>query len=172
MKRRTMQQIVPAVMMAGAAAVPVVTTVEILTHLPGGGSGAALQPSAAVAVASSNSGTGAANLAGIITAAVAAVPGLLDWLLGIPGSSPAKGHGLTHMLLNAGALVLFIICNVLYLSKFTSAHPGSVTAGIILSLLGMLLTIAAGYYGYMMVQTDHVGIEVAPQREPAGIRGR
>lgn len=49
MKHHKANQIVPALIMAGTAAVPVVTTVEILTHVPGGGSAIALPSSAPVA---------------------------------------------------------------------------------------------------------------------------
>jgi uncharacterized protein with FMN-binding domain len=62
MKPRKLHQVIPAVAMAGAAAVPVATAVEILSHVPGGRSAAPLQPSAPVAVAparSSSSSTAA-----------------------------------------------------------------------------------------------------------------
>src|SRR5205823_14339700 len=45
----------------------------------------------------------AANVAGVVMALVTAIPGFLDWLLGIPTASPAKGTGLAHMLLNVSA---------------------------------------------------------------------
>ena len=51
MKHHKAHQIVPALIMAGTAAIPVVTTVEILTHVPGAGSGIALPASAPVAAA-------------------------------------------------------------------------------------------------------------------------
>lgn len=51
MKHHKAHQIIPALIMAGTAAVPVVTTVEILTHVPGGGSAIALPSSAPVAAA-------------------------------------------------------------------------------------------------------------------------
>jgi uncharacterized protein with FMN-binding domain len=57
-----MHQVVPALIMAGAAAVPLATTIEILTHAQGGSSTVALQPSAPVAALpsrSSSSTTGA-----------------------------------------------------------------------------------------------------------------
>jgi uncharacterized protein with FMN-binding domain len=49
MKRRRMHQVIPALIMAGAAAVPIATTIEILTHVPGGGGTIAMQPSTQVA---------------------------------------------------------------------------------------------------------------------------
>jgi len=61
-KRKPMHQVVPAAIMAGAVAVPVVTTVEILTHVAGRGSTTALQPSGSLALApsrASSPGTGA-----------------------------------------------------------------------------------------------------------------
>ena len=67
MKRRIVQQIMPAMIMAGAAAIPVVTSAEIISHSLGGGT--ALQPSSPVATlpsrASSNgTGTSATGLKG------------------------------------------------------------------------------------------------------------
>jgi uncharacterized protein with FMN-binding domain len=61
MKPPKRQQILPALIMAGAAAIPAVTTVEILTHVPGTGSTAALQPSGPVAVAPSKASSRAAG---------------------------------------------------------------------------------------------------------------
>lgn len=40
----------------------------------------------------------AANIAGIVMAALAALPGFVDWAIGIPSESPAKSRGLSHML--------------------------------------------------------------------------
>src|SRR5438067_13675673 len=41
----------------------------------------------------------AANLAGVVMAVVAALPGFIDWATGIPGDTEAKNVGLRHMLL-------------------------------------------------------------------------
>src|SRR5438094_292196 len=46
-----------------------------------------------------------ANWAGVVMGAVAAVPGFVDWAMGIPRSSPAKRTGLIHMALNVTTLV-------------------------------------------------------------------
>src|SRR4051812_17247109 len=47
------------------------------------------------------------NLAGVIMAVIAAVPGLIDWTIGIPPGTKAKSTGRKHMLLNLGALASF-----------------------------------------------------------------
>src|SRR5438105_5259172 len=50
-----------------------------------------------------------ADIAGVLMALLTAIPGFLDWLLGIPGGTQAKGAGLTHMLLNVVALVVLAV---------------------------------------------------------------
>lgn len=50
MKRQTIHQVVPAMIMAGAAAIPVLSTVEILTHISGSGGLVVAQPGVPVAV--------------------------------------------------------------------------------------------------------------------------
>jgi uncharacterized membrane protein len=105
-----------------------------------------------------------ANIAGLIMAAVAALPGFVDWAVGIPTDSPAKGHGLRHLLLNVIALVLFIITAVVHAHQWTAAHPDLVW-GIVLSLVGVLCTVGAGFYGWTMIQDDHVGIAWGPEQE-------
>jgi uncharacterized membrane protein len=107
----------------------------------------------------------AANVAGVIMAAVAALPGFVDWAVGIPGESPAKRHGLIHMLLNVAALVLFLINMVIHLDRWSpTIHPRS-ALGFSLSLVGVLCTLAAGYFGWTMIQNDHVGVVLTPEQE-------
>src|SRR5689334_18924991 len=73
----------------------------------------------------------AANLAGLISAAIAAVPGVLDWWLGIPGTSPAKRHGLIHMLLNLSAIPFVIVNSIIHTDKWD--HPSQAGWGIALA---------------------------------------
>ena len=113
-----------------------------------------------------------ANIGGVIMAAVTALPGFVDWAMGIPNDSPAKGRGLRHMLLNVIALVVFIINAAVHASQWYSAHPDQAW-GIVLSVVGVLCTVAAGFFGWTMIQTDHVGIELSPEQarlEQAGRR--
>src|SRR5204863_8779722 len=49
-----------------------------------------------------------ANIAGVVMAAVAALPGFIDWLF-LPSDSGAKRTGLFHMVCNVLALVCYTI---------------------------------------------------------------
>src|SRR5437763_15325615 len=51
----------------------------------------------------------AANIAGIVMAALTALPGFIHWAVGIPSGTAAKSHGSNHTLLNVTAPVPFII---------------------------------------------------------------
>ncbi|MGN6814130.1 MAG: DUF2231 domain-containing protein, partial [Thermomicrobiales bacterium] len=112
-----------------------------------------------------------ANIAGVVMADLAALPGFIDWAMGIPGDTEAKQVGLRHMLLNVVALVLFIVLAVLNTGKWDATTPGAL-AGIVLALVGVLLTIAAGAHGWTLIQTHHVGVEpgtTPEQSEPRGV---
>jgi uncharacterized membrane protein len=107
----------------------------------------------------------AANIAGVAMAAVAAIPGFIDWATGIPRGTRAKTHGFRHMLLNVGALVLFAISAVYYARYWSQPDHESAALGIVLSLLGVLLTVAAGFHGWMLIQDDHVGVRLTPEQQ-------
>jgi uncharacterized membrane protein len=102
-----------------------------------------------------------ANVAGVVMAAVAAIPGFIDWSIGIPSRSAAKADGLTHMLLNVAALLIFIVNLLFGYSGLQQATP-RVLPPLLLSLLGVLLTVGAGWFGWRMVQVHHVGIQLPP----------
>ncbi len=105
-----------------------------------------------------------ANIAGIVMAAVTALPGFLDWAIGVPNASPAKAHGLTHMLLNVAALLLFVVNAILHTGQFLSAAPEGAW-GFVLALIGVGCTVAAGFFGWTMVQTDHIGVDLSPEQQ-------
>lgn len=104
------------------------------------------------------------NLAGIVMAAVAALPGFLDWATGIPNGSPAKAHGLNHMLLNVAALILFVVNAIIHTGQFLSPNPEGIW-GFVISLIGAGCTVAAGFFGWTMIQTDHVGVDLTPEQQ-------
>jgi uncharacterized membrane protein len=104
-----------------------------------------------------------ANVAGVATAVLAAVPGLIDWIFGVPTGSPAKATGLLHMAANVVALGLFALNAVLqWPHRFESApHIG---ISVALTALGVAFTLLAGFLGWKMVQTHHVGIDLTPEQ--------
>src|SRR5512139_304959 len=106
-----------------------------------------------------------ANIAGVVMAAVAAVPGLID-LVSLPRKSRAQMTGIRHAAFNVLALTLFVISAVLLSRSWTSAGPLDVTAPLVLSLLGVLSTVTAGWLGWTLVQTHHVGVH--PSRYDRG----
>jgi hypothetical protein len=74
------------------------------------------------------------------------------------------------MILNVAALLLFLVNALVHVGQFSAAGPDRV-GGFILALLGVGCTVAAGYFGWTMVQTDHVGVQLSPAQtrlEPLG----
>jgi uncharacterized membrane protein len=98
-----------------------------------------------------------ANLAGIIMALVAAIPGFIDWL-NIPSASSAKKTGLIHLIANVTALVLYAISYFIQREKWNEPNP-AVGDSITLTTAGFVITIVAGFLGWTLVQKHHVGVE-------------
>jgi uncharacterized membrane protein len=102
-----------------------------------------------------------ANVAGVVMAAVAAAPGLID-LLSLERGSMARDIGLRHAGFNILALMLFAgSAGVLY-ENFDTMQ---VTAPIVLGILGLLSTVTAGWLGWTLVQTYHVGVHTVADEE-------
>jgi uncharacterized membrane protein len=99
-----------------------------------------------------------ANIAGVVMAAVAAVPGFVDWLF-IPKDSRAKKTGLFHMLANVVALVCFGIVAFTESQKWDDMNP-ALGLAIPLTAIGFALTLVAGFMGWTLVQKHHVGVDV------------
>lgn len=106
----------------------------------------------------------ALNVVGGCSAVLAALPGALDWLLGIPLRSSAKIVGLFHAVFNLFALGLFLASVAFYSSSWDGplADP---TKGLALASAGVLCTLIAGALGWRLVQTFHVGVRLSPQQE-------
>ncbi|MEO5675085.1 MAG: DUF2231 domain-containing protein [Chitinophagales bacterium] len=103
-----------------------------------------------------------ANIAGVVMAALAALPGFIDWATGIPNGTKAKKTGLIHMGFNVFSLAVFAINAFIQQGKWNDQQPDS-SAAVWLTGLGMLCTIAAGFYGWTLVQKHHVGVDDAAQ---------
>jgi len=100
-----------------------------------------------------------ANVAGVATAGLAAIPGLID-LLGLPRRSRARATGIKHAAFNVLALSLFAVSAALLYRNFDVVGY-DVTAPLVLGGAGLLSTMAAGWLGWNLVQTHHVGVKPA-----------
>jgi len=105
-----------------------------------------------------------ANLGGVIMAVGAAIPGFLDWLVGIPSGTPAKSTGLAHMAFNVGALVLFAVNVALQWPHRAEVLP-AVGLSVVLPVVGCALVVIAGFLGWKLVQTHHVGVELTSEQQ-------
>lgn len=99
-----------------------------------------------------------ANIAGVIGAIIAAIPGFLDWSLAIPSDTEAKRVGFTHGLFNTSAMVLFAINFVVYSANW-NLIPVNAWGPIVLTGLGVGCTMVAGLLGFKLVAKYHVGAE-------------
>jgi uncharacterized membrane protein len=106
----------------------------------------------------------ALNVAGLVTAAIAMFPGIVDWALGIPFDSAAKKFGLIHAGFNVTAFGLFVGVLAAYGHDW-NGPAASPALGIVLSAGGVGATVAAGFFGWMLVQDYHVGVRLAPEQE-------
>lgn len=104
-----------------------------------------------------------ANWAGVIMAGMAAAPGLVDWLT-IPRAHAAKRTGLIHMGLNVASLAVFLVNAIAYSENWNGPAPDA-GMGIVLSAIGVLLTLPAGFLGWSLVQDHHVGVALSPEQE-------
>ena len=104
------------------------------------------------------------NMAAIATALVAAVPGFIDWAVGVPNKTEAKKDGLIHMTLNLLTLAIFI-GNGLMMNGTWDQPMNSLGSSIILTGVGCVLLMGAGYYGWTMVGIHKVGVSMSPEQE-------
>ncbi|MEO6540737.1 MAG: DUF2231 domain-containing protein [Ferruginibacter sp.] len=98
-----------------------------------------------------------ANIAGAATAALAAIPGFIDWLY-IPSEVRAKKTGLFHMVCNVVALICYGIVAFITCRKWDDAEP-TLGLAIPLTAFGFILTMVAGFLGWALVQKHHVGVD-------------
>ncbi|HMK05170.1 MAG TPA: DUF2231 domain-containing protein [Ferruginibacter sp.] len=102
-----------------------------------------------------------ANISGTISAAVAAIPGFIDWLFIAPDSS-AKKTGFFHLIFNVIALICYTIAAFSSCKKWDEPDP-SLGLAIPLTAVGFLLTMAAGFLGWALVQKHHIGVDDVPK---------
>jgi uncharacterized membrane protein len=118
-----------------------------------------------------------ANLAGIITAVIAVIPGAID-LLALPAGSRARSAGLTHAGFQLVATALFAVTALIVYRSWTGRvmvdgeYRFDATIPLAMSVIAWVSMVIASSIGWTLVQTHHVGIKPAliradrPSREP------
>jgi uncharacterized membrane protein len=118
-----------------------------------------------------------ANIAGIVTAVIAAIPGVID-LLALPRESRARATGLKHAGFNLLATALFVVTAVVVYSTWRERvmvdgeYVFDATLPLAMSVVAWVSMVIAGSLGWTLVQTHHVGVKPAfiradrPSREP------
>jgi uncharacterized membrane protein len=95
--------------------------------------------------------------AGLATALVAALPGLVDYLTAVPAGRP-RATATRHLLSNVGALACFAAAGL----GRRRTRP-STASTLALELAGAALLSAGGWLGGSLVYTHHIGTgDVAP----------
>jgi uncharacterized membrane protein len=118
-----------------------------------------------------------ANMAGIVTALIAVVPGAID-LFSLPAGSRARATGLKHAGFNLAATALFGVTALVIYRGWThrmmvdGGYQFDATIPLAMSVVAWVSMVIAGSLGWTLVQTYHVGIKPAfvrpdrPSREP------
>lgn len=94
-------------------------------------------------------------LAGIVTALIAAVPGLIDYRYTVPPDSSAKARARRHMIVNLTAVGLFVIA--WWLRGGAEARPALAVIG--LELLAFALLGGGSYLGGTLVTRNLIGVD-------------
>lgn len=118
-----------------------------------------------------------ANIAGVIAALAAVIPGAID-MFALPKESRARGVARQHALFNVLTVGLFIASGALLYSNWSDrtmvngAYALDATIPLAIDTIGLVSMVIAGMLGWTLVQTHHVGIKPAavrasvPSREP------
>ena len=98
---------------------------------------------------------GQLGLAGIATALLAAVPGLIDYLCAVPPDSSAKARATRHMLANLTAVALFAAA--WWIRGGAATRPAPMVLG--LEVVGLGLLGAGGFMGGTLVTRNVIGVD-------------
>jgi uncharacterized membrane protein/nitrite reductase/ring-hydroxylating ferredoxin subunit len=98
---------------------------------------------------------GQLSIAGIATAILAAVPGLVDYVYTVPPDSSAKARATKHMLTNLSAVALFAIA--WWIRGGAATRPGLAVLGIEAAALALLGV--GGYMGGTLVTRNLIGVD-------------
>jgi nitrite reductase/ring-hydroxylating ferredoxin subunit/uncharacterized membrane protein len=94
-------------------------------------------------------------IAGLVGAAIAAVPGIIDLFSIVPSDSEARSRGYLHALTNAFVIAVFI-ADAAYRGT-PDAMPDNTS--LILSAIGVILIGVSGWLGAMLVYQNQIAVD-------------
>ena len=118
-----------------------------------------------------------ANIAGVVGALLAVIPGAID-LFALPSKSRARSTGLKHAGFNLVSTGLFVVTGYLLYRGWSNRvmvdgeYVFDATIPLAMGVVAWVSMIIAGSLGWTLVQTHHVGVKPAftradrPSREP------
>jgi len=95
------------------------------------------------------------EIAGIVFALLAAVPGLIDLLYTVPPNSSGKKRGVKHGIINVTVVIIFAIAWYLRRQPNTSVY-----LLLVLEAIGVVLLSIAGWLGGTLVYRNEIGIDM------------
>jgi uncharacterized membrane protein/nitrite reductase/ring-hydroxylating ferredoxin subunit len=95
------------------------------------------------------------NAAGIVTAVLAAIPGLVDYLYTVPPDSSAKTRATKHLLTNLSAVALFAVA--WWIRDTPATRPHFMVLGF--EAIGLALLGIGGYLGGTLVTRNLIGVD-------------
>ena len=94
-------------------------------------------------------------VAGIVSALIAAVPGIIDYVYTVPPASSGKRRATKHMLVNLGAVTLFALA--FWIRGGIEAEPP--LASLALGVVGPGLLTAGGWMGGVLVSRNQISVD-------------
>jgi uncharacterized membrane protein/nitrite reductase/ring-hydroxylating ferredoxin subunit len=95
------------------------------------------------------------NLAAIVAAVAAAIPGIIDFRYTVPPASSAKTRAAKHGLINTSVLIVFVVIAVI---RDDSGVPAWLI--LLLEAIGLVLMFVAGWMGGTLVHRNQIGIDI------------
>lgn len=102
------------------------------------------------------------EIAALIAAGVAAIPGIIDYVYTVPPKSTAKKRGAKHALTNVGVIIFFTAA-LIYRGQNEMPNIGALIA---LEAAGVVLLLFAGWMGGTLVYRNQIGVD--PRYADAG----
>ncbi|WP_298738470.1 DUF2231 domain-containing protein [uncultured Chitinophaga sp.] len=95
------------------------------------------------------------QIAGVVSALLAAVPGIIDYLYTVPPQSSAKQRATRHGLLNVLNVVIFLAA---WLMKEDRVLPSF--AIVLMEIAGIVILSVAGWMGGTLVYRNQIGVDI------------